>query len=573
MNDEPLKLDRLNWIADNLKIITKSGELVNLYPNIGQMMLHNSMEVQRSRGVPVKICLLKPRQVGWSTWSVADTFCDVVNRHNLSAIVVSADDDATDSIFKMARLMNEELPYKMPTEFSNRKEIVFGSPHRSRIIAQTAGKMVLGRGSTYKRVHCSEVAFWRNAAQQLGGLYQVVPNEPDTAIVLESTANGIGGAFYNTFWQAVERIKSNKEDINGFLPVFFPWYKFPEYSMPIPSGVLFEAKDEEKDLQVKYSLSDEQLYWRRMKIVELNGDGDLFRQEYPSTAKEAFLTSGRPVFPMAWVDKQVTGPGRLCLFDAMGSVEGNPKILDIDRHIECWRIWKTPRESDQYSIGVDTMEGRLSDMNNPRSKSDFHGVAVFDRTTGEVVAQYYGRCSQQDLAEQVYIAANWYNLAWVGIELPNGKTVLDYFRSKMYPNLYRRQTHDLQDTEQDTDDYGWRTTTITRPWLIDGLVGVIRDNAIRIYSQNMLDEMRTFARDRTGKPIHLPGEHDDLLFGLMIAIQVHLRCPLNPMQYSFGKTGVGMKHSVGAGSSLNMMNAIDDMSDILGIEEDASYTA
>ena len=45
-------------------------------------------------------------------------------------------------------------------------------------------------------------------------------------------------------------------------------------------------------LAQQYGLSDEQLCFRRAKLDEL-GSADLFRQEYPSTPLESFLTSGR----------------------------------------------------------------------------------------------------------------------------------------------------------------------------------------------------------------------------------------------------------------------------------------
>ena len=357
-------------------------------------------------------------------------------------------------------------------------------------------------------------------------------------------------------------MRSNKEDYNGYLPIFFPWYKFPEYSQPVPSGVHYEPSWEEIELQAKFNLTIEQLYWRSLKIKELNGDDEFFRQEYPATAREAFITSGRQVFPQSWISKQRTGNGRRCLF-------GTDKILDVEMSLDCWTVWFLPRENHQYSLGIDTMEGRLLNTDDPRSKQDYHGLVIYDRTDNKVVAQYQGRCLQHDLAEQALMAAVLYNDAWVGIEIPNGKTVLDYFIDRGYPHLYRRETHDLQDSTIETDDYGWRTTTVTRPWLVDGLLGVIRDGGFECYSKDILGEMQTFTRDKTGKPIHLSGEHDDLLFGLMIAIQVHVRCPLDAMTYPNNYSGVKSdRRSMG----LNTVGAVDDMSDILGIEDELCYT-
>ena len=558
--------DKLNWIAENLRIITKRGDVVNLRPNFGQLQLHNSMQVQRDKGLPVRICLLKPRRVGWSTWCVGDSFCDIYNTANLSALEVSADDDSTDAIFRMAKRMNDSLPVQRKTEYSNRKEIVFSQPHGSRIIAQTAGKIVLGRGSTFQRLHCSEVAFWRNAAHQLGGLYQVVANEPGTVIVLETTANGVGGAFYDTFWNAVDRLKSKTGDYNGFLPVFFPWYKFPEYKQEIPDGVHFEPDYEAKEVQALYNLTNEQLYWRYQRIVELNGDVDMFRQEYPATAREAFITSGRAVFPQSWISKQRTAPGRTAL---LVNDRGMITLKDTEQQLECWRIWQKPIAEHQYTIGVDTMEGRALDGDNPRSKLDYHGIAIYDRMSNKIVAQYQGRCLQHDLARQVLFAGKFYNDAWIGIELPNGKTVLDYMVEKGYQHLYKREKYDLQDSTQDTPEYGWRTTTVTRPWLVDGLLGLIREGELEIYSKDILGEMATFTRDKVGKPIHLPGEHDDLLFGVMIAIQVHIRSPLNPISYPFDHTDSAEEKKR---STIGFVGAVDDFSDMFADEEVGCYT-
>lgn len=44
-------------------------------------------------------------------------------------------------------------------------------------------------------------------------------------------------------------------------------------------------------------LEPEQLRWRRWVLeTDCRGDSFVFRQEYPSNAEEAFLTSGRPTF-------------------------------------------------------------------------------------------------------------------------------------------------------------------------------------------------------------------------------------------------------------------------------------
>lgn len=527
---------RLLWISENLKIINKSGQLVNLYPNIGQLMLHNSIGEQRRRGLPVRINLLKPRQVGWTTWSEAEGFFDVYHKPNWNAMAVSMDIDSTDVVFRMSRLFHQEMPQPRPADNTNRKELIFSPPHRSRFVAQTAGKVGVGRSDRIQYLHMSEFAFWANAKEQAAGLYQVVPNIEGTVIIKETTANGVGGAFYDDFWEAVKRRRKHPDDYSGYLSVFFPWWKFPEYSIPGP----FEPDPEEKELAKEFGLTNGQLKYRRLKIQELNGDIALFNQEYPDTAMAAFQASGSPVFTQRMLDYQGARckEPRYCVFTRSG-------IEDVERRFNCWQVVNLPVEGHQYTMGIDTMEGRLSDTNDPKSTQDCDAVAILDRDDNAIVAIYHGRTNQTDLGEQCLWAAIKYNDAWVAPELPHSMEVLRAFKSVGYQNIYNRQVHDEHIDAHDSENLGWRTTLVTRKWLVDSLTGLLRSNGILVNFHSIVDEMRTFIKDKTGKPIHMRGEHDDILFAVMIAIQVHLRCPLHPAAYSFTHTGEDVDYSGG----------------------------
>ncbi len=63
----------------------------------------------------------------------------------------------------------------------------------------TAGTEGVGRSETIQYFHGSEVAYWKNADSHMSGILQAVPEEDGTEIILESTANGIGGLFYPAF--------------------------------------------------------------------------------------------------------------------------------------------------------------------------------------------------------------------------------------------------------------------------------------------------------------------------------------------------------------------------------------
>jgi len=524
--------DRLAWIKENLKIIDKDGQLVPLKANEGQLILFNTMNEQRGRGLPVRIALLKPRQVGWTTWTEAEGFYDVYHRKNWNAMAVSMDTDSTDVVFGMTKLFHQEMPNQRATDNTNRKEIVFSKPHRSRFVAQTAGKVGVGRSFRSQYLHCSEVAFWQNAKEQLAGLYQIVPERPETAIILETTANGVGGAFYDTFWEAVERHQAHPDSYRGFLPVFFPWYRFSEYAIEPTSE--FWITDEEHQIAQEFGLTKAQMYWRKLKIEEVNGDVALFKQEYPATALEAFQASGNPVFTQTMIrtaEARASKQPRYCIFARSDGIE------NVDRRFNCWQVRELVRPNDQYCIGIDTMEGRLSDVQNPKSNLDCDGIVVLDRTRGEIVAAYHGRGTQVDLANQVLYACRHYNDAWVAPEIPNSMVVLNLLKEKGYENIYNRQIHDERVDAVDSENLGWRTNLITRKWLVDDFIKALREDAIIVGLQAIIDEMKTFIRDKSGKPIHMPGKHDDVLFAAMIALQVHQRCPLSATPYPYAYTG------------------------------------
>jgi hypothetical protein len=321
-----MKYDPITWMQRFLKIVTMEGDLSPLHCNIAQLKVHNTLEQQRKNGFPQRAIVLKARREGVSTYTEGRFFYEINARSMRNGCVCSADDEATRKVFKMAKTFQDNLPegIRRPTEYSNRKEITYTKPHMSSLIAQTAGKEVLGRGGLTHFLHCTEFAFWKNAKEQFGGAAQEVPDDPDTIIVIESTANGVGGAFYDMYMQAYEDWKKSKRLAN-YLPIFLPWFIFPKYKMPV-DGPFEIGKDttgmyEPEWLEAEFDLSDctpEQLMWRRWAIKnKCQGDLSLFKQEYPATVQEAFQSSGRPVFSHTILNRQeamATG-GQQVIFD------------------------------------------------------------------------------------------------------------------------------------------------------------------------------------------------------------------------------------------------------------------
>ena len=124
----------------------------------------------------------------------------------------------------------------------------------------TAGTRGVGRSATIQLFHGSEVAFWPFAETHAAGVLQAVPNEPGTEIILESTANGVGGEFHARWTQAVA-------GLSDYEAIFTPWFWSDEYRRAPPED--FALDDEEADYAALHGLDLAQMVWRRAKMAEL----------------------------------------------------------------------------------------------------------------------------------------------------------------------------------------------------------------------------------------------------------------------------------------------------------------
>lgn len=278
-----LKDDFLHYAAKCLKIRTKDAKVEPFELNVAQLYIHEQLEKQRKETGRIRALILKGRQQGCSTYVEGRYYWRVTHSKGLRAFILTHEEEATNNLFEIANRYHENCPalVKPGTSAANAKELYFNKLDSGYKVG-TAGNKAVGRGSTIQLFHGSEVGFWPNAQMHAAGILQAIPDAPDTEAILESTANGVGNYFHQQ-WQAAESGRSE------YIAIFVPWFWQPEYVKTVPEG--FDLTPEEKDYREAYSLTLEQMAWRRTKIVELR-DETLFKQEYPATAAEAFQVSG-----------------------------------------------------------------------------------------------------------------------------------------------------------------------------------------------------------------------------------------------------------------------------------------
>lgn len=538
---ESLKADwartSLGWQERNLMIVDKASKLIPLRHKKAQLILFNAKQRQRKRGFPVRIIVVKARQKGLSTAEAAERFEDVNRNPNRHMCLISLDLDGTDKVFRMSKTFQDNMPAdsKRRTVASNRKAIIYTKPHNSSILCQTAGKDVgkLGRGGTTHGLHATEVAFWRHAESQLAGLLQEVPKTPDSSVVIESTAFGTVGAFHDRYTSAVDRVRLGHYD--GFIPVFVPWFVDDEYQMAIPRRRTMnletdhENYGDEQQLFRKHGLTPEQLYWRRWMIDnDFNGDLSWFKQEYPSTWREAFQGTGRMVFRPGDLDameEHCKPPIATIEFFEEG---GTVRYRNVNRRANCWSVWQWPIKHRSYAGFADVAEGMLSDTTNPKSTPDRSVAGFMDRDKQSLVITYYGRPDTIEFGDQFVMACKFYNYAWASPEMNSiGQSVLDTMKRAEYQYIYSREHHQEQDVEEDSKKLGWKTTVLTRKPLVADLQKVVKDHLLVVQDVRVIDELRTFVWNATGKAEADKGEHDDCVIMLGGLLQMHRRCPLN----------------------------------------------
>jgi hypothetical protein len=478
--------------------------------------------------------VLKARQMGLSTYFEAEIFRDTALNTFKNSMIIAHEDRATSNLFQMSKLYFEELPdvIKPMKKYDNGKILSFENPDdnerssnpglRSKITVSTAGTTEAGRSATIHNLHASEVAFFPNAKLTMLGLLQSVPDEPNTLVVLESTANGVGDWFHD-MWQKATRGE------NEFIPVFLPWFIDPTYVRPFRSEserTQFEAEVNsthqdmngntihtyEYELMRLNSLTYEQMNWRRWAVAnKCQGDEELFMQEYPSTPEEAFISSGRPKFQVKSLKKYQTLTKKGEKGYLHETTSGIEFIPDEKGYVE---IWKRPDRDKFYAIGADVAEGLVH--------GDYSCGVVGDSDTLDIVAMWHGHIDPDLFGAELVKLARYYNEAYIGVENNNhGGTTLNTIKKLEYWNIYFAKTYDrIADTM--TQKIGWTTSSRTKPLMIDKLAEYVREMYIGIYSNLLVGELFTYVIEDDGKTNAQSGCNDDTVMATAIMLQLLL---------------------------------------------------
>ena len=488
------------FCASCVKIRTKDGELDALVLNAAQKKALSLILKQWQETGKVRAIISKGRQQGMSTMIQAFLYWATTHRKHFKSLVIAHESEATKSLFTMTKRMHEHMPeiMKMTTSYSSRSELVFkvlDSGYR----CATAGNEDAGRSETLQAIHASEMAFWKasHAEDLWNGLYQAVPpNSADTFVFIESTSNGMGN-LYHRMWNAAEAGESE------FIAIFVPWYMQEEYRLPVPKG--FKRTSDEVALAKEFKLDNEQLQFRRMRIAATGPEQ--FMQEYPFTAKESFLASGKPVFDpiylQRYLDKREEPIARKSLEDGKWVNHSKGELL----------IYAEVDDNEAYTIGVDVGIGLRN--------HDYTVCQVLDSNKNQV-AKWRGYLYPDVMADVISALGKFYNEAYVVVENNNHGilTVNRLAKELLYPNLHTEVIVD-KITDQETVRLGFNTNMKSKPNAINALRALVRDGEVKLPDLMTLQEMQSYIVTEAGKYEAEEGMHDDCVIALAIALYCH----------------------------------------------------
>jgi hypothetical protein len=249
---------RVRFVQDKFKLVDKEAKLVPFILN--KIQRKYVLEDKTRRDI-----VLKARQQGFSSLNLADHATDFIHKENSECVVLADISDNAQTLLSRVKgyvksyeeVNNIRVPMKYNSKFEMANEAM-----NSRITIGTAENTEFGRSRTITKLLMTEAAFYKNFRKLLASALQAV--SPVGEVVIETTANGFNE--FKDFWD------DSASGQTGFAAHFYGAEGFypPEFL--------------------------------DMKRREL---GRLYLQEYPSTALEAFLTSGDPYFSqeaLSWLN-------------------------------------------------------------------------------------------------------------------------------------------------------------------------------------------------------------------------------------------------------------------------------
>tara|TARA_R110000751_G_scaffold285753_1_gene390095 strand:- start:212 stop:1630 length:1419 start_codon:yes stop_codon:yes gene_type:complete len=452
--------------------------------------------------------MLKPSQVGASSYLICDMLVDTIFTPGTTSVIVAHEEFITQRLLTKAQAFYDSIPeeFKPPMAHRGSHEKSFPDIHSVFYIG-SARAFTFGRGDAIHNFLADEYAFWPDTSKIMVPTLQRVPAQGRVMVL--STPNGEDNDFHDLYYEG----KSNESNWQSH---FYHWREHPEYAIFSENPLSLPADRTDTltlltDLEIQLlrdGATNEQIRWRRYKVAEmaaLKRRGDtisLFPQEFPEDEVTCFLIAGDMVYDPDEVDRMA----RECI-EAPRSrslLSGFPATKTL--------IWEQPQEQYDYMVGVDPGQGKHTET--CISVWRFEYDEETDIETPIFVARCSGLIEPDETSEQAIAIGRYYNTASISVEgNGHGMAVLSGVRG--YPRLYHRTQID---SGRRTRSLGWITSNKTKPFMIGQVQKLMADMVCRdIRTVSQFRNIRWVESARGEKIAQAMGA-DDLHDGAAIAI-------------------------------------------------------
>jgi len=520
--------DFRTYAREFLRIKDEHGNIIPFILNQLQEKVLKVIEELDNSGHLIWLIILKCRQTGISTLIEGYLFWRTHREFNQKCLIIGHEQEASQNLFDMYQRYYDELPKAISPKLdrNQRDKKLSYAETKNEVIIHTAGSNIggekagTGRSATFQYIHATECAFYPDYLTTFTALLQA--SKKAKMIILETTANGFN-AFRNDWVNA-------EEGTSDYRIVFLSWLEF--YEKPFKDEDEKQAllkdlgtntdyneyPDEERILMTGYNATLENLHWRRWAIVNLcKKDISKFHQEYPRDDKEAFISTGRPVFKVStcqvnYINAKPATIGELIpSYDHLNPdyrklvAAGETSVYDLKKYIKGVEFIENPKgmiklhtkvqqdinERYRFAGGGDVSEGL--------EQGDYNALKVLDRKNMTVHLTLHTHCDVDTYAEQLLFIQKYLNDdVYFAIERNNhGLAVINY-AARLGVKLYYAEEFG-KGFQENTDLLGFKTTVGTRTYMINNLIQAIRDEDFIDYEREAWSEALTFVKNAHGK--------------------------------------------------------------------------
>jgi hypothetical protein len=522
------------WAFLAILIKNKEGGVdINFRLNNGQKKLLKELMRMFNANIPIRIILLKARQWGGSTLVQIFMFW-IQARHkiNWNSLIAAHIQQAAINIRTMLKKAVTSYPIEPLTlrVFESTQNVKYIPERSNRITIGSMEKPDSIRSEDLAMAHLSEVGLWKKTEgkkpeDMIQSILGTIDTIPQTVVVLESTAKGVGN-FFHTTWLEAKRTGS-------YTPVFIAWFEIDRYKTDFETPedrISFWKTLTKEELELwGYGAALEQINWYRTKLAGYNGNRVVMCSEFPSNDIEAFQSTGQRFFSVDVVQrarKFVKPP--LYVGDVYADAQKGPESI---KNVEIRKansgnlsVWVEPEQYEdvsyrnRYCVSLD-IGGRSKE-------SDDSVIKVWDRFwmmeggQPELVACWAGHIDFDHLAWKAVQLCLVYDNAFFIPEINKMRedtsafdegdqfyTLVDEIIGH-YHNIFCRTTPE-QIKAQIPKVYGFHMNAQTKPMVLSSLNAAYRDDAIINHDSRSMDQADSFENKGNGKTGAVEGAHDD----------------------------------------------------------------